>query len=651
MIDNNAYNPFAHSGNIVYGEQFVGRQEAIKTIQQRVINTSYPGCLAIVGSPRIGKSSLVYHALIYPQVSLLDKKILTFWISLPNFRNYEEVFRGLVKNTLDVLDDADLKDERFFIWGQKLLEKDLVWTDLQHEVGNFFRKIKSSGWRVVSVIDEFDEARYIFQDGVGFLALRHLAYEPQYGVTIVTTSRRPLREITKQCRQDVSTFPLIFLDEYLKCFSRDELSQLLDKLKIIGLNVHRNIFDFIWDNAGGHPYLASVLLFKISNRWLQSNQYDLEKALTDSASEFLKYYDKLFELLKEDGSFDKTLLQILFGPVTRETILNAEQLERYGLIEKNESGHYSAFSEHFEDYLRWASRSKSWWHLWDKTEERIRVLIDKILGKQYQTIDWITALENAYPALKHDVFDKCHELQMREQRRFGSRALVTLIDFTNMDDLGKIISQHWSLFEPILGNNKDYWYRCLQFLSTVRNPLAYNRSNKVLASYELQKAEDYCQEILDLLSKPSATEDSQKNDKTYSRSFIINANSWNHYGDYMPEDKPTIDARASKFGGGLAAGNQTGGTLNDYSKTFESRPTLAEAAEEIQQLLRQLAENNPDATEIEQKQFVTARIPAKRRERFFNALKAGGQAAIEEFLDNPYVNVAISIIEGWKEGN
>ncbi|MBD2303299.1 hypothetical protein H6G28_32875 [Nostoc sp. FACHB-190] len=69
----------------------------------------------------------------------------------------------------------------------------------------------------------------------------------------------------------------------------------------------------------------------------------------------------------------------------------------------------------------------------------------------------------------------------------------------------------------------------------------------------------------------------------------------------------------------------------------------------MQQLLKQLAETNPDATEAEQKAFVSAVIPPIRRERFFNALKAAGKAAIEEFLDNPYVNVVVATIEGWQE--
>jgi len=58
--------------------------------------------------------------------------------------------------------------------------------------------------------------------------------------------------------------------------------------------------------------------------------------------------------------------------------------------------------------------------------------------------------------------------------------------------------------------------------------------------------------------------------------------------------------------------------------------------------------NNPTATEAEQKAFVTAAVAPTRRARVLTALQAGGKEALKEFLDNPYLNVAIAIIEGWK---
>ncbi|NEO25106.1 MAG: hypothetical protein F6K53_11895 [Moorea sp. SIO4A1] len=76
--------------------------------------------------------------------------------------------------------------------------------------------------------------------------------------------------------------------------------------------------------------------------------------------------------------------------------------------------------------------------------------------------------------------------------------------------------------------------------------------------------------------------------------------------------------------------------------------SLAQAAAEIQQLLQQLEQSNPTATEAQQEAFVSAAIEATKKERLINALKEGGQGAVEEFLDNPYLNVVIRIIEGWR---
>lgn len=506
MTEVNNYNPFADYGNIVYGEQFVGRQEAIKTIQQRIITPPKPGCLAIVGAPRIGKSSLAYHVLIHPRDSLIKRQILTFRINLPDVKNHEELFRELVKQTLEALDDADSEDESLFIRGRGLLEKTLHWLDLQSEVRQFFKRVKRSQWRVVAVIDEFDEARHIFQDGVGFQALRELAYQPEWSVCWVTISRRSLSEITHQSRTDISNLPGIFRDEVIRCFSREELGDLLKKLKVIGINIENNFFEFVWNKTGGHPHLASAIAFEFANSFLSGNLCDLEKALEKSTSEFLKYYDNLVNILKEDGSL-KNLLEILFGPVTTATRVDAEKFSKYGLITNtNNNGYYTAFSSHFEDYLRLIERSVDLWPLWSDTEKKLRAVIDEQMEKHYNTTDWICELEKAQINIKNKVFDKCRELQSREQKSFGNRASSSLLDFTNMDDLWEIIRLHWNLFGQILGKDKNYWTQRFQFLATVRNPMAHNRADKVLAQHERTVAEGYCREIIYLLDKSHSSE-------------------------------------------------------------------------------------------------------------------------------------------------
>jgi hypothetical protein len=96
------------------------------------------------------------------------------------------------------------------------------------------------------------------------------------------------------------------------------------------------------------------------------------------------------------------------------------------------------------------------------------------------------------------------------------------------------------------------------------------------------------------------------------------------------------------------------GTAGRYARsdgnTFyysEHSETLAEAAAEIQQLLRHLGQTNPSAKESEKIAYVNDETTPSFKRRVVGALQTGGEAAIEEFLDNPYVNVGKAIVKGW----
>lgn len=88
---------------------------------------------------------------------------------------------------------------------------------------------------------------------------------------------------------------------------------------------------------------------------------------------------------------------------------------------------------------------------------------------------------------------------------------------------------------------------------------------------------------------------------------------------------------------------------SDNNNFFQSEQTqtLAEAAAEIQQLLKQLEKINSSATEGEKIAYVNDETTPSFKRRVVGALQAGGEAAIEEFLDNPYVNVGKAIVKGW----
>jgi hypothetical protein len=119
-------------------------------------------------------------------------------------------------------------------------------------------------------------------------------------------------------------------------------------------------------------------------------------------------------------------------------------------------------------------------------------------------------------------------------------------------------------------------------------------------------------------------------------------------------DRKTEGDNISISGGNLTGfGSLTGDNTGTVSVTqnihqSEQRQSLAEAATEIQQLLKQLEQTNPTATEVEQKAFLTAVIPSTKRQKFVNALQAGGKELFKELMDNMYVNVAVAAIEGWQ---
>ena len=143
----------------------------------------------------------------------------------------------------------------------------------------------------------------------------------------------------------------------------------------------------------------------------------------------------------------------------------------------------------------------------------------------------------------------------------------------------------------------------------------------------------------------------QENTNLWSMAKLMASRPINLENKAVAESKKvskTTSINIQENNGNVASENFGSQETNHNNYASPEKQTLAEAAAEIQRLLQQLQQTNPDATEIQQEDFVSAAIATTKKERLINALKEGGQGAIEEFLDNPYVNVAMRIIKGWR---
>jgi len=298
-------NPFADYGNIVGGDRFIGRKDGLKVLESRVVHPQEPGNLAIIGEPRIGKSSLVYKAVIERKSELIAKKLLPIWINLGTYDQSAIFLRSLVTHCYDELEDLGWITDRIDQACKRVLEDELSWSEGYGRIQRFFQRVRQEGIRVLFILDEFDHARYLFKDDTsGFQGLRELSYRPEWRVTFITTSRRSIRDIEIQTRA-ISTFDGIFHKYYLAMFDEADLEEYFARLASVGLPVSPLIKSRIDFYCGGHPFLLEMLGYELVEVFREHQQVDVDLTAKRIEASFLDQYDRMIDLLREDGNLTK----------------------------------------------------------------------------------------------------------------------------------------------------------------------------------------------------------------------------------------------------------------------------------------------------------------------------------------------------------
>jgi phosphoenolpyruvate-protein kinase (PTS system EI component) len=123
----------------------------------------------------------------------------------------------------------------------------------------------------------------------------------------------------------------------------------------------------------------------------------------------------------------------------------------------------------------------------------------------------------------------------------------------------------------------------------------------------------------------------------------------------MSQRKININQNNASIGVGYGESikaEQIGGTIHNYPQ----QQNLAQAAADIQQLLKQLEETNPNATETDKTMIAVKAADVINNDptlkaRVMGAIKSGGKEAFKEAVDNPIVNVLVAIVDGWQEAS
>lgn len=362
----NTGNPFADFGEIVTGDRFIGREIEIQAIQNRVLGDAY-GNLAIMGLPRIGKSSLIWNALYLQKQKLKEKNILVIRLNIATIKNRDKFFNLLISLTLQSLKTVDID---FY----NMLKKIKTEYDVSNENTDleFFFELVKQRFRVLFILDEFDNASQLFKLE-DFQFLRELSINPETKICLITVSRRTIQEIEPE-QGFISNFFGVFSDLRLLPFSDDDLIDYWGWVQKKGIDISDEYKAEVLYLAGKHPFLIDLINYNMFNEINRTNILansifnDVKSSIKLS---LLNELDTILRLMKKEN-LSNTLVQLVNGPIIDVKKIQTEKLLKYGLLyrisplakfgenyyslkevglisENNEC--YISFSSYFDDYI------------------------------------------------------------------------------------------------------------------------------------------------------------------------------------------------------------------------------------------------------------------------------------------------------------
>jgi hypothetical protein len=490
------FNPFANYGQIVYGDRFIGREDALRRINSRIISPKKPANLAIIGEPRIGKSSLAYQGIMERSGELLARGLIPVWINLGCFSCSRDFFLAMAGN---VARQACLRHDENFVRMFQSIASEIDPLEFKLSIDDFFRAVHREGYSVVFVLDEFDHSRVLFHgEPAAFQSLRDLSYHPDFGVAYCTTSRRSIEEIELQSVA-ISTFSGTCQQFFLSNFTDQDTETVFIRLAELNCNLVPEFKAGVLDHAGSHPFLLDIVAYWILQAKIDKDRaIDLEELIDMTRDDFLSVYNHIIDLLKADGRLVR-LLKITFGPSHDVTSGWIDDFLKAGLLVRTATGAVQPFSSTFQRYLEILDRElpdgDELWSIWRRTEKKLRGIIQFVFQKK-QGETWVEDLSRSQIKIK-SIFERCESCRADEQLKFKGRASSNLLDFAYPSDLFELIFIEWRSFSDLFGKDKVYWGQRQAVLCKLRNPMAHVR-DEILLDWERQIAEGYCREILSL---------------------------------------------------------------------------------------------------------------------------------------------------------
>ena len=331
----NTQNPFAGYGSIITGNRFIGRKYAIEAIHNRVLGECF-GNIAIMGLPRIGKTSLAWMALMPMKERLAKNQHYISYIGIGTITNSTDFFKSLIQSVLDEIEFSDLAELvqlKIASYFEKLTEVEKNRFEFINQVQKIFKFLKRNNIRLTYILDEFDNAEKIFSVA-DFQILRELSSKPETQICLITVSRRTIQELEPE-NGAISNFYGVFTDLRLGTFNNDDIREYWEKAldnDIKTTNEYQKKVDYF---VGKHPFLIDMFNYFLFNSINKNKDVDFESIIDETESELrlnlYNSFDSSLKLLKEENLYTKAF-QLVLGPIYDVTTIDEQKLLKYEFI-------------------------------------------------------------------------------------------------------------------------------------------------------------------------------------------------------------------------------------------------------------------------------------------------------------------------------
>lgn len=489
-------NPYADFGGVVTGARFVGRERELRMIASRVFGGGSFGSLAVVGLPRVGKSSLVAEAIGRAEADSSGLRTAVVQLNVGEFDSISDMFRRLVEELYECVGGGEPCSDEIQHRVSEVLSERVV--DFGR-VRRVFKSFRTAGVRPVCVLDEFDAGRRLFAEAPQcFHWLRELCSNPQFKAAVIIVAKRRLQDVARLAGHDSEYWQNVLMMSVLGAFSASDTASFFTKLDSEGVSIDQECRDSVRHICGSVPFLLDCFAYQSWERVRCGLLVDRDWVWQTCNELASTYVEQIIPILVDSSLLEKAV-QIFVGPQRDVTSDDVRVLQELGVV-RVDGVRIRPFVPALEDQLRSMADQVDVWPLWRQAERTLRVGLESQLEVVYGT-EWPAKLIADKPKLK-DVVVRCQEHHDRDVGRgTSSDTSTSLLSYTYPMELYAFMCADWNrLGRTLLGGDRHEWSIKFSALAQIRTPLAHNREEVVSRSQRVY-AEGVCHDILERAGK------------------------------------------------------------------------------------------------------------------------------------------------------